>query len=314
MTDSLLNMKAFLATVRAGSFSEAGRQISVAPSVVTKRVGQLEWSLRTKLLRRSTRRLQLTDVGERYLEVIRQIVREYDEMAAGVMRSPGELEGQLRIKAPASPMPIDLADVLSSFQLRYPRLTLDAVLVDRSVNPAEEGFDIVLTMMPSSFDGVIEEPLHVFPRVLCAAPSYLARRGQPRHVSDLVNHDCIVFSPIGPVWTFEGRTGMTTVAVRPHLVTNNGALVIDSLCAGTGIAIVSRAAAADRLKSGALVELLPEFQVPDLWLKALVPATRASLARVQTLLEAIRDAFRKAGEMPAAHAGEVVTPGTPSCR
>ncbi|MGV7211807.1 LysR family transcriptional regulator [Bradyrhizobium sp. UFLA05-112] len=294
MADSLLNMKAFLATARAGSFSEAGRQLGVAPSVITKRVGQLEWSLKATLLRRSTRRLALTEVGERYLDVIRQIVREYDEMAKGIMRSPNELEGQLRIKAPASPMVIDLAQLLSSFQIKYPRVTLDAVLVDRTVNPVEEGFDIVLTMMPSSFDGVLEEPLHVFERVLCAAPSYLARRGHPRHARDLVNHDCIVFSPIGPGWTFEGRNGVTTVAVRPHLVTNNGALVIDSLCAGSGIAIVSRTAAAERLKSGALVELLPQLQVPDLWLKALVPATRSNLARVQTLLGSIRDAFREA--------------------
>jgi DNA-binding transcriptional LysR family regulator len=305
MADSLLNMKAFLATARAGSFSEAGRQLGVAPSVITKRVGQLEWSLQTTLLRRSTRRLQLTEVGERYLDVIRQIVREYDEMAKGIMRSPNELEGQLRIKAPASPMAIDLAEVLSAFQTKYPRVTLDAVLVDRTVNPVEEGFDIVLTMMPASFDGVLEAPLHVYERVLCASPSYLARRGHPGHVRELAHHDCIVFSPIGPAWTFEGKTGVTTVAVRPHLVTNNGALVIDSLCAGNGIAVVSRAAAASRLKSGALVELLPEYPIPDLWLKALVPATRLSLARVQTLLASIRDAFRKAGEAEAARAEKV---------
>lgn len=294
MADSLLNMKAFLATARAGSFSEAGRQLEVAPSVITKRVGQLEWSLKTTLLRRSTRRLALTEVGERYLDSIRQIVREYDEMAKGIMRSPNELEGQLRIKAPASPMVINLAQLLSSFQIKYPRVTLDAVLVDRTVNPVEEGFDIVLTMMPSSFDGVLEEPLHVFKRVLCAAPSYLARRGHPRHARDLVNHDCIVFSPIGPAWTFEGGNGVTTVTVRPHLVTNNGALVIDSLCAGSGVAIASRTAVADRLQSGALVELLPQLQVPDLWVKALVPATRSNLARVQTLLGSLRDAFREA--------------------
>lgn len=291
MTDSLLNMKAFVATVRAGSFSEAGRQLGIAPSVVTKRVGQLEWSLRCTLLRRSTRRLQLTEVGERYLEVIRAIVREYDEMVAGIMRSPQELEGQVRIKAPASPMAIDLADILSSFQIKYPRVTLEAVLVDRTVNPVEEGFDIVLTMMPSSFHGVIEEPLLAFPRVLCASPSYLARRGSPHHVRDLVNHDCLVFTPMGPVWTFEGKTGVITVAVRPRFVSNNNALLIDALCAGSGIAVVSRAAVAVPLRTGALIEVLPEIPIPDLWVKALVPATRASLARVQTLMTAIRNAF-----------------------
>src|SRR5262249_14998072 len=146
---------------------------------------------------------------------------------------------------------------------------------------------------------------HVFERVLCAAPSYLARRGHPRNVRDLVHHECIVFSPIGPSWTFEGRTGVTTVAVRPHLVTNNGALVIDSLRAGNGIAVVSRSAAAARIKAGALVELLPEFQIPDLWLKALIPATRSNLARVQTLLASIREAFREAENAAPASTNEI---------
>lgn len=298
MTDSLLNMKAFVATVRTGSFSGAGRELGLAPSVVTKRVGQLEWSLKAKLLRRSTRRLVLTEVGERYLEVMRQIVRDYDEMATGVLRSPNELEGQLRIKAPVSLTAINLAAVLSAFQLQYPRVTLDVVLVDRTINPVEEGFDIVITMMPSSFYGVVEEPLLAFPRVLCAAPSYLARRGLPQHVREIPNHDCLVFSPIGPVWTFEGRTGVTTVAVRPRFVTNNSPLLVEALRAGTGLAVVSRTVVADALRKGTLIEVLPEIPIPDLWIKALVPSTRANLARVQALLAAIRDAFRAAA--PAA--------------
>ncbi|MGC2778268.1 MAG: LysR family transcriptional regulator [Bradyrhizobium sp.] len=301
MSDSLLNMKAFVATARGGSFSEAARQLGLAPSVVTKRVGQLEWSLKCKLLRRSTRRLQLTEVGERYLETMQHIVREYDDMAAGVKRSPDEIEGQIRIKAPGSPMAIDLARLLSAFQLRYPRVTLEAVLVDRTVNPVEEGFDIVLTMMPSSFHGVIEEPLLAFPRVLCAAPSYLAQRGRPCHVRDLADHDCLVFTPMGPVWTFDGTNGLTTMAVRPRLVTNNNALLVEALSAGGGVGVVSRMAVAERLRSGALIELLPEVLVPDLWVKALVPTTRVNLARVQTLLSAVRDAFRAVAEGQTAH-------------
>jgi DNA-binding transcriptional LysR family regulator len=288
MTDTLLNMKAFLSTVQAGSFSEAARQLDLAPSIITKRVGQLEWSLKAKLFKRSTRRLQLTEIGERYVPAIRQIVREYDDIVTGVMRSPSELEGHLRIKAPASSTQIDLGAVLSAFQLEYPRVTLDVVLIDRTVNPAEEGFDIVLTMMPSSFDGVIEEPLHVFERVLCASPKYLARRGAPRHPRDLVNHDCIIFSPIGPTWTFHGRNGVVNVTVRPHLVTNQSQLLFDTVCAGNGIAVIPKRTAADALARGELVSILDDYRVPDLWLKLLVPATRTSLARVQALQARLR--------------------------
>lgn len=102
MPDTLLNMKAFLSTSRGGSFSEAARQIGVATSVITKRVNQLEWALNAKLLERTTRSVKLTEIGERYLASIRDIVGEYDDMVAGIRRSPGELEGHVRIKAPVA--------------------------------------------------------------------------------------------------------------------------------------------------------------------------------------------------------------------
>ena len=92
--DTILNMKAFLATARSGSFSEAARQLSVAPSVVSKRVNQLEWQLRARLLERTTRRVRLTEVGEQYLPTVRGIVTEYEDLVTGIQRSPGELEGQ----------------------------------------------------------------------------------------------------------------------------------------------------------------------------------------------------------------------------
>jgi DNA-binding transcriptional LysR family regulator len=100
--DTILNMKAFMATARSGSFSEAARQLSVAPSVVSKRVNQLEWQLRSRLLERTTRRVRLTEVGDKYQPSIRGIVSEYVDLVAGMLRSPGELEGHLRVKSPAA--------------------------------------------------------------------------------------------------------------------------------------------------------------------------------------------------------------------
>ena len=106
---------------------------------------------------------------------------------------------------------------------------------------------------------------------------------------------------MGSVWTFDGKSGLTTVAVRPRLLTNNNGLLVEALSAGGGIAVVSRKVVAPRLRSGTLIEVLPEALLPDLWVKALVPTARANLARVQTLLSEIRDAFRLVGEGQPAH-------------
>lgn len=291
MPDTLLNMKAFLATARGGSFSEAARRLGVATSVITKRVNQLEWALNAKLLVRTTRSVKLTEIGERYLVSIRNIVGEYDDMAAGIRRSPGELEGHVRIKAPVALSTVLLGKVFAAFQRDNPRITLDVVLTDRSVNPVEEGFDIVLGIAPASYDGVVEEPLHAYPRFLCAAPSYLKTRGAPDHPRDLVNHDCLAFSHAGTTWTFQSGKGVIHVTVKPRFVSSDSAVLVAAACEGNGITVASKLAALSAFNAGKLVPLLPDYPIPDLWLRAMIPQSRTGLKRIQVLMSAVRNAL-----------------------
>jgi DNA-binding transcriptional LysR family regulator len=303
MPDTLLNMKAFLATARGGSFSQAARQIGVATSVITKRVNQLEWALNAKLFVRTTRTVKLTEMGERYLTSIRDIVGEYDDMVAGIRRSPGELEGHVRIKAPVALSTVLLGKVFATFQRDNPRITLDVVLNDRSVNPVEEGFDIVLGIAPASYDGVIEEPLHVYPRFLCAAPSYLKRRGTPEHPRDLVNHDCLAFSHAGNTWTFQSGKGSIHVTVKPRFVSSDSSVLVTAACEGNGIMVASKLAALPALNAGKLVPILPDYPIPDLWLRAMVPQSRIGLKRIQALMTAVRESLLPAPPWEVATAG-----------
>jgi DNA-binding transcriptional LysR family regulator len=289
--DTILNMKAFLATARSGSFSEAARQLSVAPSVVSKRVNQLEWQLRSRLLERTTRRVRLTEVGEQYLPTIRGIITEYDDLVAGMLRAPGELEGHIRVKSPAAITHLHLGKVFTAFQQANPRVTLDVVLMDRSVNPIEEGFDVVLGLLPASFENVVEEALLPYPRVACASPSYLQQRGNPQHPRDLANHDCLVFQPAGANWTFQSRRGPISVPVRPKFSSNDIHVLVSAAEDGSGIAVLSKLIAKESIRSGKLVPILAEFPLPDHWLKAFIPQSRVGLARVQALLNCIRGAF-----------------------
>jgi DNA-binding transcriptional LysR family regulator len=289
--DTILNMKAFLATARSGSFSEAARQLSVAPSVVSKRVNQLEWQLRSRLLERTTRRVRLTEIGEQYLPTIRGIITEYDDLVAGMLRSPSELEGHIRVKAPSTLTHLCLGKVFNDFQQANSRVTLEVVLIDRSVNPMEEGFDVVLSVLPTSYEGVLEEALLPYPRIACASPDYLAQRGHPKHPRELVNHDCLVFQPAGSAWVFQSKRGPINVSVRPKFSSNDIQMIVAAAQDGSGIAVLSKLIAKQGIRGGELVPVLEEFPLPDHWLKAFIPQSRVGLARVQALLTAIRSSF-----------------------
>jgi DNA-binding transcriptional LysR family regulator len=283
--DTLANLKAFVATADAGSFSAAARQLALVPSVLSKRIDQLEWRIKAPLFIRSTRKLTLTDVGERYLHTVRDVVRQVDDALAGMARASGELEGHIRVKVPTTLGVLYLSELLNEFLRNQPMISMDVVLADRSVNPSEEGFDIAIGALPELYGRVQDRPLCLMKRRLCAAPSYLERRGTPRHPGDLVDHDCLVFMTSGARWEFQSPEGLIGIDVRPKLRTNDGAAICQAAIAGSGIAVLTDYLSDPALQAGQLVEILQPFDVPGIWLKALVPSNRIELPRVRMLLD-----------------------------
>lgn len=283
--DTLANLKAFVAVADTGSFSEVARRLQLAPSVISKRIDQLEWRIKAPLFVRSTRKLSLTDVGERYLPQVRALVRQLDDTLAGMAQASGELEGHIRIKIPTTLGTLYLSELLQRFMLEQPRVSMDIVLADRTVNPQEEGFDIAIGALPELYGQVRDFPLAPLRRRLCASPDYLARRGSPQGVSELVDHDCLVFMTSGSFWEFDTPQGMQAVEVRPKLKTNDGAALCQACIQGLGLGMISDYLAAPALARGDLVEVLPEIRFNDLWLKALVPLKRLDVPRVRILLQ-----------------------------
>lgn len=282
--DTLDNLRAFVATAESGSFSQAARQNGLVPSVVAKRIDQLEWRIKAPLFIRSTRRLRLTDVGERYLPAVRQLIREADETLAGMARANGEIEGHIRIKIPTTLGVLRLSELLNRFLQQQPLISLDVVLADRSVNPIEEGFDMAIGARPESYGQVLDHPLCPIRRRLCAAPAYLARKGTPQSPSQLLEHECLVFATSGPRWEFIGPQGLVGVDVAARLKSNDGAALCLAALQGQGIAMLADYLVASHLHSGSLLEVMPDMRLPDLWLKALVPSNRIELPRIQALL------------------------------
>lgn len=292
--DTLTNLKAFLAVARTGSFAAAARELKVAPSVVTKRISQIEWQLKTTLFERNTRKVSLTATGLRYLPAVRRSVSDVDELFAEMPSHGGELQGNIRIKSPGTLAVQLLGPMLERFQKRYPLVNLELLTLDRSVNPVDEGFDIALTLMPDTYAGVIEVPLSPMPRVLCASPAYLESKGVPIHPRELVRHDILNFMPTGTTWIFEGAAGDVQVRLQPRLNTNEGQLILSSTLAGNGIARLSDYLCKTHLQSGALMPVLADYPIKQLWFKALVPENRIQVARIQAFLDWIKSDLNEA--------------------
>lgn len=273
---------------RLGSFSSAARELAVAPSVVTKRITQLEEQMGTALFVRSTRGLALTSAGERHMPRFLSLVAELEEILHGSATDNEAIEGHLRIKAPTTITSLYLGAVLSDFQVAHAGVTLEIVLLDRSVNPLEERFDLVVGALPATYPNVVDVPLCNYPLALVAAPSYLAAHDVPQHPTELVNHDCLTSVLLGTTWLFEGSGGSLSVDVHSRFHANDGRVLLEAARKGLGLATLPRFVAGRDLEAGRLAEVLPDFPVVSFLLKALVPRVKLHKPAVRELVSFLK--------------------------
>jgi DNA-binding transcriptional LysR family regulator len=283
--DTLLNMRAVLAVSETGSLSGAARKLNVATSVISKRLGRLEDELGAPLFVRTPRRANVTAFAERQLPRIRALVHEIDGMVSNARRGRQSLDGHLRIKCPTTVANGFFGRFFWDFLERHDNVTIDLVMVDRSVNPIDEGFDLALGAMPASYSDVTDFPLCEYPLILCASPAYLARHGTPDHPGDLMQHRCLASLSIGNDWVFRSECGDLSVQVPSRFSVNDVTVLKNAACSGGGIVLISEFVARSAIKSGALVPLLPRYPARGLWLKALVPTARLNDPLNRALME-----------------------------
>ena len=286
--NTLLNIKAFLLVARTGSFSGAARELGVAPSVVTKRITRLEDEMGAQLFVRSTRALALTSAGERLLPQYQRLVAELDEIIGAASATERGIEGHVRVKGPTTLTSLFLGPIFCEFHAKNPGLTMEIVLLDRSVNPLEEGFDIVIGALPASYPNVTDFPLGPYSIAVCAAPEYIEAKGSPETPNELVDHDCLTSVLLGNTWIFENGPSTTSVEVRSKLHVNDTRVLTEATRRGIGIAILPRFLAREDLASGRLVEVMKSHPVPTFWLKALVPRIKMNKPAVSQLVDYLK--------------------------
>ena len=290
----LIDITAFLISARTGGFSAAAREIGTTPSVVSKRVGRLEDDIGIRLFRRTTRALTLTPEGERLRPRLQQIVAELEDTLNNRETGGKQLRGALRVRVPTTVGAIFVGEAIARFQKMHPAISIELHLLDRPVNPLEDGFDISLGALPNSYGGVRETQFSPLPRVLVAAPSYLESRPIPQIPAEIVNHDCLASVLVGHTWNFDSPKGPISMDIRAHYSVNDSRLLLDASIKGLGLAVIPEFLAREALADGRLVTLLPDYPIAEIWFKALVPTHKIHKPEIIALVAHLRKEFTPA--------------------
>jgi LysR family transcriptional activator of dmlA len=294
------DLRVFIETERRASFARAADALGASAAYVTKRVRVLEQDLGVKLLHRSTRKVVVTEEGERIYQWAQQILDSVDGMVAEVDSSRAEPRGTLRISSSFGFGRRIVAPAISQLVARYPELNVRFELFDRLVDITSEGFDIDVRVGDEIAPHLIARRLASNHRVLCAAPAYLARRGMPRALAELSSHDCLIIKerdhPFG-VWRLRAGTREEVIKVTGPLSSNNGEVVVQWAVDGRGILLRSLWDVAPLLDSGQLVQVLPEYvQEANVW--AVYPAKLSTSAKLRVCVDWLQETLQAALARP----------------
>jgi DNA-binding transcriptional LysR family regulator len=292
-------MRVFRSVVERASFAAAARDLRLSNGAVSKHVATLEESLGVRLLNRTTRRVTTTAAGAAYFERSRKVLEEIDEMERSVGRSASVPAGLLRVSVPLSFGLLHVTKELPALLAAHPELSLDVSYTDRFVDLLEERVDVVIRASRTLPDAtsLVAQKLARAARVLCAAPSYLARRGAPRDVAQLPDHDCVMNNlGAGPrgQWTLSGPGGPETVEVRPRLVLSNSLAVRDAVLAGVGLSVFPAFFVDADLREGRLVRVLEPYAAEPVTVSAVYPGSRHPSPKLRVFVDHLRARFARA--------------------
>ncbi|CUH52195.1 LysR family transcriptional regulator [Shimia marina] len=294
-TDSL---RLFVLAADKLNISAAGRKLGLAPAVASARLAKLEHALGADLLHRSTRKVSLSQQGAAFLPYAREMLAQEEAGLSALGRGEETPKGVLRFTAPSTFAQLYIAPIVHKFLARYPEITLDMRLSDLVYDLIEGSFDLAIRNSALEDTSLKGRKLAEDHRILCAAPSYLERRGTPQTPEELAGHDLVGFAG-QEVKQLRGRNGaegrFDPGLARNRLIVDDGASHKIATVAGAGIAFSAVWNVHKELQSGALVRVLPEYDVDDgavLWL--IYPKSNELSAKVRVFMDFLIEEIGKA--------------------
>lgn len=296
--DRLSEMEAFTRVVELGGFTEAARKLGVSKSAVSKHVAALETRLGARLLNRTTRRVNPTEIGLAYFDKAQAVlsaVGEADAMASAMQDAP---TGELRISAPLSFGLRHVAPALASFLAEYRNVSAHLRFEDRRVELVSEGFDMAIRIGDLPDSSLRARKLAETEMNLVASQSYLKRRGTPETIEELADHELLHYSNLssGNTWKLRGVSGEDRlVRIGGRLSINNGDALVQAARDGIGVALSPNFICAEDLASGALVEVLPNNRPAPLGIYAVYPEGRFPQPKLRVFIDHLAEVLKGKG-------------------
>ncbi|WP_144108046.1 LysR family transcriptional regulator [Paraburkholderia sp. BCC1886] len=298
MTDKLTAMRTFIRIVDTNSFTRAAESLNIPRATATTTIQNLESTLGTALLIRTTRRLTVTPEGAAYYERCAQILADIDEMEASLRHTPDHLTGRLRIDMPGAVASALVLPALDDFHARYPNLDLAISIGNRPVDLISEAIDcsIQLGQLPDS--NLIARQLGTLEHVTCASPAYLARHGTPANLDDLRAHvavNCMSPNTGREVdFDFEVNGHAQNIKVRGFVKVSDEHAYLTCGLQGLGLIQPARIAAQPYLDAGLLREVLPQWKPVPMPVSVAYVKNRHISPRVRAFVDWLVERFEKA--------------------
>ncbi len=261
--ENLNRMMIFYHVVDLGSFTEAAKVLKMAKSAVSRHVTLLEKQVGARLLNRTTRQLNLTEVGRIYFQSCKKIVEETQYMQNEISVLQNQPVGSLKIATTNSLGIQYITPLIVEFMRLYPKLNIELMLQDQVIDMVEENIDVCVRVGWLQNSDLVATKVADSRLVLAASPSYLKQYGPIVTPKDLEKHACVIFSllPNPTKWTFTQKKQQETVSVGAIIKTNNAGAVKALLLQGAGASVLSHFIVAEDLREGRLVELLPNYDL-----------------------------------------------------
>lgn len=296
MVDRISLDRLFVSVLETGSFVAAAERMGVSSGQASKMLSRLETDLGVQLIKRTTRALSPTEIGQVYYERIKVLLEQRDDLDASIRSTSGAPSGRLHITAPMSFGSAQLMPALLDFAERYPTLKFDVSFSDRLADLIDEGFDLAVRIGQLPDSSLIARRLCDARIVMVASPAYIATHGLPNMPEDLTHHECIIDTNFRNPhsWPFRnpvsGRPIMVPVTGRITL--SNGEACLMAAERGLGIALLPSFIAGPKIRQGKLIPLLRDAESPPLGVHALYPPARHLALKVRVLSDFLADYFR----------------------
>ena len=285
--DKLTSMNVFVRVAKAGSFAGAARDLDISRAMTTKHIMQLENTLGIRLFNRTTRSLNLTEVGAAYLERCQQVLADVLEMEAAVTQLQTEPRGTLKLSAPQFIGAYHIAPAIAEFLDLHPDLKVDLILQGSPGDLIDEGIDIAIFLGKLEDTSLIARRLATSSLVVCGSPKYFQNYGIPQKPEELIEHSCLVNWAIPPrdQWNFTTEKGETAIKVSGRMQANAADPIRIAARKGLGLVMLPKYVVAKDIQKGRLQAVLKDFSVSPLEIHAVYPHRKYLSAKVRSFLD-----------------------------